>query len=119
MTVRRIDPVTGDIATSGQQFIKPSAEAIAQRIRTRLNLFVGEYFRDITDGTPWFQVVMSKSTTLTQKESVLRTRIAQTNDVLQLIKFTTDFDIQTRRYNVSCIVLTEYGQIDVQTTGGV
>lgn len=119
MTVRRIDPNTGDIATSGQQFIKPSAEAIAQRIKTRLNLFTGEYFRDITDGTPWFETILGKGSTVSQREAALRTRIVRTDGVLQLIKFTTDFDITTRRYDVSCVVLTEYGQIDVQTTGGV
>ena len=53
MTVRKLDE-NGDIVTSGVQFITERDE-IAQTVKTRLRLFLGEYFRDTTDGTPWFE----------------------------------------------------------------
>ena len=62
MTVRRLDD-NGDIATSGIQFIG-QAEEIAQTVKTRLKLFLGEYFRDINDGTPWFQQILGKGSSL-------------------------------------------------------
>ena len=116
MTVRRLDE-NGDIATSGQQFISERAE-IAQTVRTRLGLFLGEHFRDITDGTPWFQNVFSKQTSLASKESTIRNRILRTNGVQRLTKFETDYDIATRKYTVNVGILTRYGEEDLNITGG-
>lgn len=116
MTVRRIDPATGGIATSGQQFIS-GVDEIAQTIETRLRLFLGEYFRDTTEGTAWFQQVFAKNGTTSSKESVIRTRIAQTDGVIQLTSFETDFDVITRTYTVTAAVLTIYGEATINVTG--
>ena len=59
MTVRRLLQ-NGDIATSGVQFLY-GIDSTLQTLRTRLNLFYGEYFRDINDGTQWFDVILEKS----------------------------------------------------------
>ena len=57
MTVRLLDSDSdGDITTSGQQFTT-EVEEIAQTVKTRLRLFLGEYFRDVTDGTPWWESI--------------------------------------------------------------
>ena len=116
MTVRRLD-ANGDIATSGTQFITERAE-IAQTVRTRLGLFLGEYFRDITDGTPWFQSVFSKQTSLSSKEAAIRNRIIRTNGVQSLTRFETDYDITTRKYSVNVGILTQYGEEDLNIIGG-
>jgi hypothetical protein len=117
MTVRAIDPVTGDIVTSGVQFITGRDE-IAQTITTRLRLFSGEYFRDTRDGTPWFQVILEKSSTLTQKDAAIKRRIAETEGVINLLSYSTDFDINQRNYTVQCEVETQYGSVNVSTTSG-
>lgn len=116
MTVRRLDN-NGDIATSGTQFISERDE-IAQTVRTRLGLFLGEYFRDITEGTPWFQNVFSKRTSLASKEAAVRNRILRTNGVQRLTKFETGYDITTRKYTVNVGILTRYGEEDLNITGG-
>lgn len=117
MTVRRLDSVTGDIVTSGQQFIIEKDE-IAQTIRTRLTLYLGEYFRDITDGTPWYEQILGKFKSLDTIEAVLRARIANTPGVVRLISFATDFDVNSRKYSVTAGVLTTYGIIDQVTFNG-
>lgn len=117
MTVRRLDPETGDIVTQGQQFIT-EREEIAQTIKTRLALFLGEYFRDITDGTPWFEQVLGKGTSRDTAEAVLRNRIAQTPGVVRLVSFSTTFDPLTREFSVSAGALTTFGLVEVEYSNG-
>lgn len=116
MTVRRLDPITGDIVTRGRQFITGNLpqEEIAQTIRTRLRLFYGEYFRNITIGTPWFQVILDKNATLAQRDAAIKRIIIQTEGVLQLLKFETDYILATRSYTVSAEVLTATGALSLQ-----
>lgn len=116
MTVRRLDDDTGDIVTSGQQFIG-GREEIAQTVKTRLDLFLGEYFRDITDGTPWYEQILGKFANLNTVESVLRVRISATPGVIRLTSFDTDFDVDSRTYSVTAGILTTYGVDEVVFNG--
>lgn len=118
MVVRRLDPETGDIVTSGTQFITERAE-IAQTIKTRLRLFYGEYFRDITDGTQWFENILAKNTSLTQKDAELKRRILQTDGVINLVTFESDYDINARTFTVTASVLTEFGQLEIEQYEGI
>ncbi len=115
MTVRRLSP-EGDIVTGGQQFVSGQIE-VGQTVQTRLRLFLREYFRDTSDGTPWFQDILGKGTALTSKESAIKRRIIQTEGVLSLISFDTDFDINSREYSVSASVLTEFGVVQLNEGG--
>ena len=99
---------TGDIATSGEQFVD-SAEEIAQTVRTRLKLFLGEYFRNINDGTPWFQNILGKGQSLDVKDATIKRRVLQTPGVISIFDFNTDFDLQLRTYSVSMGIVTEFG----------
>ena len=115
MTVRKLDE-DGDIVTQGSMFIAEQLE-IEQTIRTRLRLFLGEYFRDVTDGTPWFQEILNKQTSMDVREARLRERISGTPGVLQLTSFSTDFDIDSKTYTVTASVLTSYGLLTVTENG--
>lgn len=116
MTVRLLD-ADGDITTSGTQFTS-GAEEIAQTVKTRLRLFLGEYFRDITDGTPWYESILGKEGTLSSKEATIKNRIIRTDGVTGLAEFTTGFDINTRVYTVKAVILTIHGQAEVNVTNG-
>lgn len=113
MTVRKLDPVTGDIVTSGDQFIT-GREEIAQTIQTRLRLFTGEYFRNILEGTPWFDFILTKRGTATSKDAILKNRIIRTPGVLQLTAYNATFDVDARRYSISASVLTEDGLLPIE-----
>jgi len=115
MTVRKLDE-NGDIVTQGSNFLT-GVEEVEQTIRTRLRLFLGEYFRDITDGTPWFEQILGKGTSLDIKEAVLRARIARTPNVIRLTSFSTEFDVDTRKYTVTAGALTTYGLVTVTENG--
>jgi hypothetical protein len=114
MTVRRLQD-DGDIATSGTQFIS-GADEIAQTIKTRLKLFLGEYFRNILEGTPWFEQILGKAQSLDVAEATIRQRIAQTNGVVSIFRFETDFDLITRKYSVAASVQTAFGPISFELT---
>lgn len=117
--VRRLDE-NGDIVTSGVIFAE-KAEAIAQTISTRLKLFTGEYFRDITEGVPWFEKtdgsegILSKGYSLSEIESLLRNTIANTDGVLTILTFSTDFDNDKRQFVVQATAATEYGTVEVSS----
>lgn len=117
MTVRLLDE-DGDIVTSGTIFTTGQAE-IEQTIRTRLRLFLGEYFRDITDGTPWFEQILGKGVNMSAREAVLRSRIANTPGVIRLTAFSLDFpSVDARSLTVTASVLTQYGISTVTETNG-
>lgn len=115
MTVRRLDE-NGDIVTQGTQFLT-GVEEIEQTIRTRLRLFLGEYFRDISDGTPWFEQILGKGTSMSAREAALRNRILRTPGVVRLTSFSTDFNIDTRKYTVTAGALTTFGLLTVTENG--
>ena len=115
MTVRKLDE-SGDIVTQGSMFLT-GREEIEQTIKTRLRLFLGEYFRDITDGTPWFEQILGKGTSMSAREAALRNRIVRTPGVVRLTSFSTDFDLNTRTYSVTAGALTTYGLITVTENG--
>lgn len=115
MTVRRLD-ATGDIVTSGQQFVTEQLE-IGQTVATRLRLFLKEYFRDISDGTPWFQDILGKRGNLTSKEAAIKSRIVRTAGVTGLISFDTNFDIDSNSYTVTASVLTDFGAVQINESG--
>lgn len=118
MTVRRLDPDTGDIITSGNQFLT-EREEIAQTIKTRLRLFSGEYFRNITDGTAWFETILNKNTSISAKDAVIKQRILQTNGVVNLVTFESDYEINQRSFTITAEVLTEFGLIEIEQYEGV
>lgn len=115
MTVRALDE-NGDIVTRGVQFIGGQDE-IAQTIKTRLALFLGEYFRNIKEGTPWYEQILGKFVSLDVVEAVLRARIANTPGVIRILSFTADFDLDSRKYSVTSVVLTKYGDLETSYNG--
>ena len=113
--VRALSP-DGDIVTSGQHFLRDRF-AVGQIVTTRLRLFHGEYFLDITDGTEWFAKVLNKRGSLSQTDALVQQRIVRTNKVIGLQRYESEADITARSYTLSADVLTEYGTVTVDTGG--
>lgn len=118
MRVRKLDE-NGDIVTSGEVWAFDRV-AVAQTVSTRLRLFLGEYFRNITEGVAWFEQsngtdgILGKGMTLVQIESILRNRIARTEGVLKLLSFNLTFDIATRQMSIATSILTIYGVEEIK-----
>lgn len=89
-----------------------SPEAVAQAIKTRFELWYGQWFLDTTAGTPWIQSVLGK-----QKPEIynlaIRQRILETAGVSSITAFDTTVNTSTRRVSFTATVETLYGTTTV------
>lgn len=111
---RKLDS-NGDITTSGVVWIY-DLEAVAQTIETRLRLFSGEYWRDVTDGTPWIERILSKNNqtnTLQAKLSLIKSRMLDTEHVVSILSWEADFSLQDRKLSVVANILTDFGTVEI------
>ena len=92
-----------------------SPEAVAQAVKTRLALLTGEWFLDVTEGTPWATRVWGKQARSTY-DPILRRRILQTAGVRELTSYASAFDGETRKLTVTATLDTVYGTVTVNAT---
>lgn len=92
-----------------------SAAGVAQNIKTRLFLFLGEWFLDLNEGTPWLESVLGTGHEA-EYAAVLRARILGSPGVREIVRFEDSFDREARRITVSCEVSTLYGNVSISET---
>lgn len=63
------------------------ADEVAQRLWVRFNFFLNEWFLDLSQGTPYFQVILVKAPTDRVIRTVLGNVIKTTEGVQELQKF--------------------------------
>jgi hypothetical protein len=117
MRYRKTDSVTGDYVFGHQQndFYRDQPEAVAQAVKTRLALFTGEWFLDVTDGTPWTTQVLDKYTK-DQYDAAIQDRILGTPGVTQLSAYSSSVNTTTRALTVTATIDTQYGSADLTAT---
>lgn len=79
-----LNPDLGDLelAENGDAvYLTELGASVAQRITVRFNFFLGEWFLDTTEGTPWFQRVLVKAPSDKVIRTVLNSVIANTPGV--------------------------------------
>ena len=89
MRVRKLD-ANGDY-TIGQgeaNFWINSPEGVAQKVKTRLGLWQGEWFLDNTIGTPYLQQILGYNTA-SLRDIAIRTIILETNGVSALTNYSS------------------------------
>ncbi|HHY0812913.1 TPA: hypothetical protein ACVWYC_005481 [Klebsiella pneumoniae] len=89
-----------------------SPEAVAQAIKTRFELWYGQWFLDTTEGTPWIQSVLGKQRPEVYNLSI-RQRILETAGVSSITAFDTTVNTSTRRVTFTATVETLYGTTTV------
>lgn len=104
----------GDMTFGHQQadFYRDEPAAVSQAVLTRLRLWLGEWFLDQTDGTPYQQAVLGKHTQRSLEPS-LRARILDTPGVTSLDTFEAIPNGEVRRTTVLATVSTQYGSVTV------
>lgn len=109
MTVRKLD-ANGDLAMGQQKLLTGyTAEEVAQNVLTRLRLFLGEWFLDVTEGTDWFGGVLGKGTRLASREAIIRRRILLTPGCVGMTAFNLTSDPQTRQLTVTASIVSQDG----------
>lgn len=109
MRYRRLNP-NGDMTFGHQQadFLRESPDTVAQAILTRLKLWLGEWFVDQTEGTPYQQAVLGKRTRASM-EPAMRSRILDTPGVTEIVNFDLSINPDTRIATFHATVNTLYG----------
>lgn len=113
MRYRKLDDA-GDYSFGlGQSdFMVNNPEAVGQAVLTRLNLWVGEWFANIDDGTGWSTDVLGKGTS-SLYEMMLRNRVLGTPGVKSILDFQSSLNPDERRLTIQITIDTIYGQTTV------
>jgi hypothetical protein len=94
-------------------YLRDSPDTVLQAVMTRLKLFVGEWFNDTAEGTPWRTQVLGKYTK-TRYDSAIRRRILRTQGVTGIAEYHSSFDGEGRHLAVSAAIDTIYGRAALQ-----
>lgn len=97
-----------------------SPDAIAQAIKTKLLLFLGEWWKDLRDGLPLWQKILGsrvKNKAILDKILIDRIQGLKLPDnryaITAVKEITSEFDSETREYSFSCRVDTVFGELYV------
>lgn len=91
------------------EFLVNTPEAVAQAVGTRLRLSQGEWFLDLTEGTPYDTQILGAGTQ-TLYDQALQSRILDTIGVSEITAYSSVMDVNQRRLTVTCTISTIYGQ---------
>jgi hypothetical protein len=110
MRYRKLSPDWDLVVGHGSaDYLRDSPETVLQAVMTRLKLFVGEWFNDTEDGTPWRTQILGKYTK-TKYDSAIRRRILGTQGVTGIAEYRSAFDGEGRNLTVEAVVDTVYGR---------
>lgn len=113
MKVRRLDPATHEI-TFGQGIANYTSDqsAVAQNVKTRLLLQLGEWYLDDNAGVPYLGEICTKPANLPLVESLLKECILGTYGIKAITYFEMTYDAATRVVSVSTRVTNTYGNVE-------
>ena len=98
-------------------------EAIAQAIKTKLYLFYGEWWEDISLGLPMFQSILGQVSNSNLRQSVILLCAEQINLVEGVVSVDSiSVDISARKLGLTIDVTTENGttiNLEVELNNGV
>jgi len=115
MRVRKQDANGDKIWGHGQaDFWRDQPEAVAQLVQTRLGLWLGQWFLNPPDGTPYQTKILGKYTEAT-RDPILQTRILQTPGVQAIKRYFSALDRDRRTWSVRGLIDTVYGRVPFTT----
>lgn len=111
MKVRKLT-AAGDyrLGHGDRDFFVDTAEGVAQNVVTRLSLWQGQWFLDISEGTPWLQQILGKHNIVDQ---VIKSRILDTPGVTSISSYESIINPDTRTMTITATIETEFGQSNI------
>jgi hypothetical protein len=115
MRYRALD-ANGDYSGGRGQgnFLINSPACVAQSVLTRLKLWQGQWFLDLTEGTPWLQRILGK-TSKQAADLAIRARVLATNGVTGIASYSSTLNTVTRALSVTMTIDTQFGQATITT----
>ena len=103
-----IDPATGDLDFSnGLRLTEVGGEAVAQKVNIRLRFFFGEWRLYRSQGTKWFETVLTKSATDYNINQEIQRRVLDTEGVRAIEDYKFSRDNPKRSFECSFRILTD------------
>lgn len=111
--VFKVDATTGDMVREGGRFVRiGGVESIAQAVRSRLRLLLGDYFIDPQEGVPYWEQILVKNPSLSAVREIFRRTIVGTPGVDEVLQL--DLTLSTERHlRVTARCDTDLGEITV------
>ena len=92
-------------------------DELRQRLTTRLQVFLGEWWQDVTLGIPYLDKILIKNPLYDTISSLLKREILDTDGIKSLLKFSMkDSDIENRTLDVSFVAKSINDEI-IEITG--
>lgn len=114
MRYRALDAAGDYTMGAAGQFLKDSPSCVAQAILTRLRLWAGEWFLDLSEGTPYKEQVLGYGTQGT-RDLAIKERILGTPGVTELLSYSSSVS-PDRKMQVVARVQTQYGEASFTAT---
>jgi hypothetical protein len=99
-----------DISTGTFQFVS-GLVAMKQAVRASILLFLGEWFLNTDEGTPWRQVIFVKNPNLAVVKTTLRARIMRVAGITS-VDLDIDLNRAARTLSVSFKATCDFGVFD-------
>lgn len=118
MKMRKLSP-TGDYTYGqGLQDFCTDIDAVRQLIQTRLQLYQGTFWRDITAGFPLFTILGGPGSpnAITANNNAIQNIINTTQGVSGIVSFSSSFDSSSRAYSYTAQIQTQYSNTVISGT---
>lgn len=121
IAMRNLGPNRDPLYGGGFNNFLYDLDAVAQLIQTRLLLFEGEWWQDLTDGLPLFQSILGVAGAGKNSAAVsqlIQKRILGTPFVESLSDVQTSYQPTQRTFVFQCFVQTTFGTLQVNIGPG-
>jgi len=104
-----------DYTFGGSQlnFYRDVPAAVGQAAKTRLLLWLGEWFLNTNDGTPYMTGILGKHPKSTA-DATIRNRVINTQGMVSIENYQSEIDPDTRSLSVTMNINTIYGPTQAQ-----
>ena len=106
----------GDYTFGHSRFSKDTPETVAMAVKSRLRLWLGEWFLDDRKGTPHAQKGLGKNPAQGYALAV-KERILNTPGVTKITAFGLDLNTPTRKITITAAIDTLYGETSITSEG--
>lgn len=113
----KIDAITGDLVLENGDFLwVDGIDAIEQDIRTALQMFLGEWFLDETEGVPYHQSILGQKVSPLIVREIFRQQLLAIPGVLAVVEISASFVGTSRTITIPWKVSTDLGEITGEQT---
>lgn len=87
---------------------------LVQRLKTRLQFFLGELYFDTTQGVPYYQEILKKGTTYDEISGAIKLQIVNTENIKKLTSFKIFADENNKRgIKINFTADSEFGEVSI------